>query len=389
MKVAIFKEQLDPYSGFTRHITEVGQRLALRYDYRFTIITSRVLHEMPAGLNVRIVGGPLLSYTHTRRREIRAILDDFQPDLLDYHGGPGAFLFSKDFDRPKVYSMHANKFSLNDYRTVRWRDGLQEGRKLWGPAYVLNVVLPVGLFAQAMQARQPRAVAVPTRALREALERTLECPVHHLPSGVDLKRFHAGLRVEVPRKFPADERLVFFYGKAQLLRGIDTLLQAFLRVRRAVPQARLLLLIRPDVSTKRVLRLVERHPLRAHIHMELATVADTTPYLIMADAVALPFRSPMVLPAQPLTLLEAMAMGKPIVSTSLDVVREIIQDEEEGLLVPPNSPDLLAEGIIRILEDPQLAKRLGDRARAKILTEYNWGRIAERTHEFYQQAHST
>lgn len=65
----------------------------------------------------------------------------------------------------------------------------------------------------------------------------------------------------------------------------------------------------------------------------------------------------------PLTLFEAMASGKAIVSTSVDGCREVLADGETGLLVPPRDPARLAEGLLRVLDDGALRERLAARAR--------------------------
>ena len=68
----------------------------------------------------------------------------------------------------------------------------------------------------------------------------------------------------------------------------------------------------------------------------------------------------------PLVLIEAAALGKPIVATSVDGSREIITDGETGLLVPAGDPAALAAAVRRLLGDPDLAVRLGKTARASI-----------------------
>lgn len=66
-------------------------------------------------------------------------------------------------------------------------------------------------------------------------------------------------------------------------------------------------------------------------------------------------------------LVEAMAAGKPVIGTNVGGIPEIIEDGVTGLLVPPHAPDDLAQAIIKILQDPDLARRLGaaGRERAK------------------------
>lgn len=390
MRIVVFKERLDPYSGFSRHILEVSRRLAARHDMRFTVITAGVRPSTgrvwPKGVDVRVVGGRPFTYSWSRYPAIRELMRELHPDLLDVHGGPGAALIVRSYGLPTVFSLHAGRFSLREYRHVRpgdWRDE----PKLRSPATWLNVLLPGRGLVWALRARRPAAIAVPTRPLARALGRGLRCPVFYIPSGVDPEALRPlpTRQAKEALGLPPEEPIVLFFGKAQLLRGVDTLLTAFERVADALPRARLLLLLRPDASDAVIQKLVERHPRRARITLTLATV-DPNPYLAAADVVALPFRTALTLPAQPLTLLEALALGKPVVTTRLAVTCEVLAHGREGLLVPPNRPDLLADQILWALRHPEEAARLGERARSKILKEYNWDEIAERTLELYRAA---
>jgi glycosyltransferase involved in cell wall biosynthesis len=66
----------------------------------------------------------------------------------------------------------------------------------------------------------------------------------------------------------------------------------------------------------------------------------------------------------PLSLFEAMAAGKTIVSTAVDGCREVLEDGVTGLLVPPRDPGALAAALLRVVEDPALAGSLADSARS-------------------------
>lgn len=70
-----------------------------------------------------------------------------------------------------------------------------------------------------------------------------------------------------------------------------------------------------------------------------------------------------VLEGLPRTVIEAMAMGRPIVATDIEGVREELRDNETGLLVPPANPDALAKAVLSLLENRKMAKRLGREAR--------------------------
>jgi glycosyltransferase involved in cell wall biosynthesis len=65
-------------------------------------------------------------------------------------------------------------------------------------------------------------------------------------------------------------------------------------------------------------------------------------------------------------LLEAMAMGKPVVATERAILRDYLDDGVDGLLVPPGDPAALREAIQRVLSDPSLARALGAGARARV-----------------------
>jgi glycosyltransferase involved in cell wall biosynthesis len=65
-------------------------------------------------------------------------------------------------------------------------------------------------------------------------------------------------------------------------------------------------------------------------------------------------------------LLEAMAMGKPIVASDRAILRDYVDDGVEALLVPPEDPAALRAAIQRLLDDPELARSLGSAARARV-----------------------
>ena len=81
--------------------------------------------------------------------------------------------------------------------------------------------------------------------------------------------------------------------------------------------------------------------------------------------------------------LEAMAAGKAIVATRVGGVPEIVTDEENGLLVPPEDPVALADAICRVMEDEVLRRRLGDAGRAKA-GQFTWDRIADEYLRIYR-----
>ena len=96
----------------------------------------------------------------------------------------------------------------------------------------------------------------------------------------------------------------------------------------------------------------------------------------------------LVLPSRwenfPLTLLEAMAIGVPILTTPVGGIPELVTDGENGLLVPPENPRLLGEAISYAMGNPDLMTGMAKRAREKVEANFSWGRIAEKYCAVYE-----
>jgi glycosyltransferase involved in cell wall biosynthesis len=87
----------------------------------------------------------------------------------------------------------------------------------------------------------------------------------------------------------------------------------------------------------------------------------------------------------PNTVLEAMAMEVPIVSTAVDGVAEAVTHEREALLVPPCDPAALAGAVRRILDDPALGRRLSQAARQKVETEFSFSNRMRQVENIYRK----
>jgi glycosyltransferase involved in cell wall biosynthesis len=84
-------------------------------------------------------------------------------------------------------------------------------------------------------------------------------------------------------------------------------------------------------------------------------------------------------------LTEAMYWGLPVVTTPVNGVTELIQDEETGLLVPPRDPQALATAITRLASDRGLAQRLGKNARQRVKDLMDGQRMIEAIEELYER----
>jgi glycosyltransferase involved in cell wall biosynthesis len=87
----------------------------------------------------------------------------------------------------------------------------------------------------------------------------------------------------------------------------------------------------------------------------------------------------------PVSLMEAMAMEIPCVSTIIAGIPELIESGEDGILVPASDSDLVAGAIEKLIEDPEFRLRLGRTARRKIVEQYNLGTNVERLAAIFER----
>ena len=89
--------------------------------------------------------------------------------------------------------------------------------------------------------------------------------------------------------------------------------------------------------------------------------------------------------AMPLSVLEAMASGLPVVATDVGDVGRIVVHGETGLVVPSQSPEQLAAALRKVIEDPEAARRMGDAGRARAEGTYSSAATARAIDDLYEQ----
>jgi glycosyltransferase involved in cell wall biosynthesis len=96
------------------------------------------------------------------------------------------------------------------------------------------------------------------------------------------------------------------------------------------------------------------------------------------------FVLPSLFEGTPLTLIEAMMSGLPIVTTDTCGMRDVIAHERTGLLVAPRSPGALRDALERLLGDRTLRARLGQAAREEARARYTWPAAAQVVRHAYE-----
>lgn len=86
-----------------------------------------------------------------------------------------------------------------------------------------------------------------------------------------------------------------------------------------------------------------------------------------------------------LVVAEAMAAGKPVITTAVGGVVELVEDGFSGIIVPPRDPEALARAILRLARDPELRNRMGESARRRALERFDISGTARDYEALYQE----
>ena len=221
--------------------------------------------------------------------------------------------------------------------------------------------------------RADKVLAV-SKADAEALRKLLpDLDVTVVPNGIDTKAYEpASAEVDAPS---SDDTLVFT-GTMDFRPNVDAVLWFAKDV---------LPLIQADVPNVRFLVVGQRphrrlNPLRRHPAITLTGwVEDVRPYFAEATVYVAPLRMGG---GTRLKLLEAMAMGKAIVATSLGTEGYPVQDGRELILA--DTPTSFAEGVVSLLRDKDRRADLAQTARVFVEEQYDWHAIVPRVEKAYQ-----
>lgn len=174
----------------------------------------------------------------------------------------------------------------------------------------------------------------------------------------------------------ADQQVALFFGYIREYKGLDLLLEAWPTVQEQQKDTRLVIAGDPvRLSASRRAELEEQaETVGAVHHFGYVPFEDVARYFAAADVLVMPYRHI----SQSGVLYLALALGVPVLATRVGALPEMLVDGESAVLVPPESPDALAEGLLRLFGDSALRERLA--AGGKHVAEsHSWPAIAQRT----------
>ncbi len=379
------------------------------------------------------ISGRDVSYSSRLTRELYALLGRERPDLVHTHSSLSGRIAARFRRIPVVYTKHGET-----------PGGRRLGRALVKPGAagssgsVRRTANPFGRLLQRTAARalSDKIIAVSGRVKDELVDSGIDpSMIVAIPNGIDLSPYkkvdgagagshpedvmlragsesgsHAGVPVSsesgshasvpvssesashasVPvssesaryASVPAgtQRRGFLIGGLARLSRekGLDVMLDAAKLVLASEPSARFVIGGSGPLEDEIRSRIRD---LRLEPYVKMAGFVEDVPgFLSRLDMFVLPSDSEGI----GLAVMEAMAAGLPVVATDVGGVPEVVSDGQTGILVPPRQPRLLAQAIVRLLVDPDLAKSMGIAGQNRVEALFDAKVMAERTVAVYR-----
>jgi glycosyltransferase involved in cell wall biosynthesis len=300
-------------------------------------------------------------------RSIRRVLEDNGVDILHTHGGIAGLLGRRASGKSKtpvvVHTLHGIHYLHYRNKALRY-------------LYIL--------LERHLSRRTDAVIFVSEADLKEGQRHKLapEGKRVLIRNGIDGTSFRdtdifETAKKELKWRLKLGSPIVGTIARLHRQKGIIDLLRAAGHIHRGWPEAKIVVV--GGGSLEKALRMEAQKLGLERFFVMLGERRDTRELLSLFDIFVLP----SLWEGLPLALLEAAAMGKPIVATDIDGVREVIRDGETGLLVPPANPERLAETVLRLLQDKGLAHRLGENAKAAIPPSFTLSKMVEETEQLY------
>src|SRR5262245_2596644 len=362
MKIGLVSPYVYPLpGGVTQHVRYLYENLRQRgHDVRI-LTSSHGLQRASEGDVIRLgkgfsmpangsVGTVTVSFRYIS--QVQEVLDRERFDVLHFHEPFVPFLslvLLRESQSVNIATFHAYGG--------------------WSPAYEFGSRM-MGGYADRLHGR----IAV-SAAARHFIDRYFPGDYKVIPNGVDAERFRRAVPVA---RWQDGTSNILFVGRFEPRKGVLDLLQAYRILRKTGCECRLLL-VGGGPQEREARRYVATR--RLHGVEFLGRVSD--------DEKAQLFRTAdvYVSPATGresfgIVLLEAMAAGAPIVASDIHGYKGVVRRDREALLVPPREPPEIAASMLRILRDPELARRMSAAGQARA-EEFSWSRVTAKVDDYY------
>ncbi|MHA1271559.1 MAG: glycosyltransferase family 4 protein [Candidatus Helarchaeota archaeon] len=332
-------EQLYVITRYFPKINDINRK----FNYKVIRLKELNLVEKYGYKNIRHFYRPLYFYIPTKK-----LISTFRPDILHFHS---RFYFSQArlFKIPTMFTSHTPYF---------WYSKKILARKIFLNSF--DVILCL------------------TKKLQHMVEKVSQSKAIYLPHGIDTNRFSPnlnGTRIREIHSIPEDYKIVLCLGRMVKYKGYHVMLKSMSKILDKFKKLKLII-----VGSGPLLEQLKLMAMKYNIQKNVIFTGRVDDNLIPLyySSCDIFVHPPLGAEYSPRVIFEALASGKPIISTFSGGVVEIIKNYKNGVLVRPNDPNELASAVINLLNDQELAKSLANNALKSALNEYSWDIILDK-----------
>jgi len=213
-------------------------------------------------------------------------------------------------------------------------------------------------------------IIITTQELKKYLEgKTSPTKIKVVPDGVDPEKFFPRSKDKELMKIlniSKEDKVVGFVGSLSPRQGLFQLLEAVKDMREEIK----ILIVGEGRLKERIMRRIQELSLSKKVILTGEIDHEEIPrYLSLMDIAILPDIS---IYSSPIKLFEYMACGKPIIAPRKGQIARILTPGKEGVLINPDRTEEIRESILYLLQNPEIAREMGVKAREKVLKDYTW-----------------
>lgn len=331
----------------------------------------------------RIINTPLNRLISRSQGTLQIINSDYDILQCSQHGPAFIALMLKDkIDSPILFDMN----------------GLLESEMKLNARYSIkeNILYPLYTKFEKKVLWKSDAISTPSEEMSNYIISEFGVPsekVFTIPDGVDIELFK-NMKPNRTEKIRTElgilnKKVVMYIGNVSPLHDSINLIKSFYLVNKKLKEKKTEIMFviitygpHPNIK-KRYIKLIQG--LDNLIQHTAIPHQDLPMYLKAADILVIPYAKDMFTKMVPhLKTFEYMASGTPIVATWSKGNENILVHEKNALLVEAENPEAMADGIVKVLENEELAKKIGKNAKEDISEKYSWKNSAQKAIEAYE-----
>lgn len=303
------------------------------------------------------------AFDFSKWQKVKALMQDEKIDLVHIHGTRATsniYWAAKNLNLPVIYTIHGWSFH-NDQSPL-----VKKGRIL---------------FEKWITTKTNCNISVSISNQKTGIEKMPNFKSVVIHNGIDLEKFNPSSNerknVRKELKIADDAMVICLIGRITQQKDPLGLIKAFKNIVESNPKAVLLIVGDGEIKEAAMQLALELKIEKSVVFENFRN--DIPDVLYSSDIYCLP----SLWEGFPIGLLEAMAMGKPVIATKVDGSVEIIEDGKNGFIIEPQNKHALIEALNKLINNKELRIQLGEAARQTIINEFDVCKMTKKIEDVY------